>query len=173
MAEKAGLSSQYELFSASVEQSFDSTQLSISESSFISIQLFIRHETWKLQTLDTKYMYPGVVDDFDTKDGKWLIEQYGGGVVMGMDIGGRWTDNITISKHYEHSTRDVMKSLKSGYGMFLQAHISTAVSEAVANEKSIVHRQVDAIGGNPGLAPGKLEEWELSVKKNPAFIDFS
>ena len=55
-----------------------STDLSISESSYVSIQLCMRYETWKLQTTKTEYMYPDVLEDFKSKGGKWLIEQYGG-----------------------------------------------------------------------------------------------
>ena len=85
---KAGISGSYGLFSGSVETSFNTNELSIQESSYVTIELCMRYETWKLQTMDTEYMYPEVLEDFEKKDGKWLIENYGGCVVMGMDTGG-------------------------------------------------------------------------------------
>ena len=96
LAVKAGVSGSFGLFSASVESSFSSTDLSIAESSYVSINLCMRYETWKLQVTSQEYMFPDVVEKFKTKDGRWLIEQYGAGVVMGMDIGGRWSDNLAV-----------------------------------------------------------------------------
>ena len=92
---------------------------------------------------------------------------------MGMDLGGRWSDHLTVSKLYENSTSDVKVSMEAAYGGFLEAKGSTAVSNAVKKAKSIANRQVKVIGGNPAYAPGKLEEWQLSVKDSPAFMDFT
>ena len=75
----------------------------------------MRYETWKLQTNSTKYMYPEVLKDFKTMDGEWLIENYGGCVVMGMDIGGRWNDNLVVSKLFEKSTENVAIAMEAAY----------------------------------------------------------
>lgn len=170
---KAGISGSYGLFSGSVEASFDSTDLSITESSFISIEVCIQFETWKLQTRATDYIYPDVLEDFKTKDGKLLIEEYGGGVVMGLDIGGRWVDNLVTSKLYEDSTAEVESAMEAAYGLFLSGHGSAAVTKAVKKEKSIASRRVNVIGGNPAFAPWKVEEWQASVEKNPSFMNFT
>ena len=81
----------------------------------------MRYETWKLQTTATEYMYPEVLKDCETQDGKWLIEKYGGCVVMGMDIGGRWLDNLVVSKLFERSTTDVSVAMEAAYGSFVGA----------------------------------------------------
>lgn len=173
LSAKAGISGAYKLFTGSVEASFSSTDLSISESSFVTIDLCMRYETWKLQTTSTEYMYPGVLEDFKNKDGKWLIEEYGGGVVMGMDLGGRWIDNLAVSKLYENSTSDVEVAMEAAYGGFISGHGSSEVSKAVEKEKSIANRRVNVVGGNPAFAPGKLDDWQHSVKDAPAFMDFT
>ena len=149
---KAGISGFYKLFSASVESSFSSTDLSITESSYVSMELCSCYETWKLQTTSSKYMYPDVLEDFRTRDGKWLIEQYGGGVLMGMDLGGRWVDNLAVSKLYTNSTTDVSVAMEAAYGSFISGHSSTEISEAVKKEKSIASRRVNVIGGDPAFA---------------------
>lgn len=168
---KAGVNGSYGLFSGSVETSFTSTDLSIAESSYVSIELCMRYDTWKLQNTDTKYMYPDVLNDFKTKEGKWLIEQYGGYVVMGMDIGGRWIDNLAVSKLYENSTTQVSVAMEAAYGAVLSGHGSTEVSETIKRETSIANRKVNVIGGNPAFAPGKMEEWQKSVEDNPALMN--
>ena len=91
LSEKAGrrFSEHQSLFSASMESSFDPTHLEISESGYVTLQLYMRKQTWKLSTVSREYMCPGVVEDFEKMDGKWLIETYGAAVVMGLDIGGR------------------------------------------------------------------------------------
>ena len=70
LAVQAKVSGRYKLFSASVESSFTSTDLSIKETSYVSINLCMRYETWKLQVTSKEYMYPEVVEKFNTKDGK-------------------------------------------------------------------------------------------------------
>ena len=151
---KAGISGSYELFSGSIEASFDSTDLSTKESSCISIEVCMRFETWKLQTEATEYMYPEVLEDFKTKDGKWLVEHYGGGVLMGMDIGGRWKDNIVTSKLYDHLSTKVEASMEAAYGFFLSGHGRAAVSKTVEKEKSIASHRVSVIGGTgPSIRP--------------------
>ena len=170
---KAGISGSYKLFSGSVEASFNSMDLAIEESSFVSIELCMRYETWKLQTTDTQYMYHEVLEDFKTKDGKWLIENYGGCVVMGMDTGGRWNDNLVVSKLFEHSTNDVSVAMEAAYGSLVEGHGSTEISETLKREKSIASRQVTVIGGNPAYAPGDLEKWQASVEEYPALMDFT
>lgn len=113
LSARVEISGSYEqLFSGSITSSFESSELAIKESGFFSIQLCMRYETWKLQTSATEYVYPDVLKDFETRDGEWLIENYGGCVVMGIDIGGRWADNLVVSKFYENSTRNV--ELKMG-----------------------------------------------------------
>ena len=173
LAVKAGISGSYKLFSGSVEASFNSTNLSITESSYVSIQLCMRYETWKLQTTAAEYMYPDVLDDFKTKDGKWLIQHYGGGVVMGMDVGGRWVDNLAVSKLYKNSTTQVTVAMEAAYGDVVSGKGSTEISKTVKSENSIASRRVKVIGGDPAFAPGKLEDWQTSVEKNPAFMDFT
>lgn len=170
---KAGISGSYGLFSGSVERSFSKEDLSISESSFVSIQLCMRYETWKLQTTATEYMYPDVVEDFKTKDGKWLIEQYGGGVVKGLDIGGRWMDNFTVSKLYQNSTNTVAFTMEAAYSGIGSGKGGSEVTKAVESEESIVSRRVNVIGGDPALPPEKLDEWQKSVESTPAFMDFT
>ena len=170
---KAGIKASYGLFSGSVEASFHSTDLSINESSYVSIELCSRYETWKLQTTSFEYMYPDVLEDFDSRDGKWLIEVYGGGVLMGMDLGGRWVDNLVVSKLYTNSTTKVSVAMEAAYSSFVSGHSSTEISETVKREKSIASRRVNVIGGDPAFAPGKLEDWQASVEKNPAFMDFT
>ena len=170
---RAGIAGAYGLFSGSVKASFNATDLSFTESSYASIELRMRYETWKLQTMATRYMYPDVLDDFRTKDGKWLIEVYGGGVVMEMDIGGRWSDNLAVSKLYENSTRDVVIAMEAAYTGLIAGRGSAEISETVRREKSIVSRRVNAIGGDPKFAPWKLEEWQASVQESPTFMDFT
>ena len=170
----AGISGSYGgLFSASVKSSFDSSELAIAESSFVSIELCMRYETWKLQTKATEYVDPDVLEDFKTKDGKWLIEQYGGGVVMGLDIGGRWVDNLVVSKLYESSTRKVATAMEAAYGSVVSGQGGAEISKTVEKEQSIASRKVTAIGGNPAYAPGNLEKWQESVEENPTLMNFT
>ena len=173
LAVKAGISGSYGLFSASVESSFSSTDLSISESSYVSVNLCMRYETWKLQVTSKEYMHSNVEEDFNTKDGKWLIEQYGAGVVMGMDIGGRWSDNLSVSKLYTESKTDVTVSMEAAYGSFISGKGSVEVSNVAKSKKSIASRRVMVVGGNPAFAPGQLEDWQKSVEENPAFMNFT
>ena len=170
---QAGLNTKYLLFSGSVKASFNSTELSIAETGYSSIKLFMRYETWKLQTLSQEYMYPDVIENFKTQDGKWLIEQYGAGVVMGMDIGGQWADNYSVSKLYENATTKVTASMEAAYGSFISGNGSTEISDAAKNEESIVSRQVNVVGGDPKYAPSQLENWQSSVQANPAFMNFT
>lgn len=171
---QAGVSGSYGLFSGSVKSSFSSSDLSIEESSYVSIQLCMRFETWKLQLNNPKkYVYPDVLDDFKTKDGKWLIKEYGGGVVIGMDVGGRWIDNLAVSKLYQNSTREVTIAMQAAYGFFVSGEGSTKVSETVKREAAIASRKVNVIGGNPQHAPGNLDEWQQSVETNLAFMNFT
>ena len=170
---KAGISGSYGLFSASVEASFNTDELSILESSYVTIELCMRYETWKLQTMDTDYMYPEVLEDFEEKDGEWLIKNYGGCVVMGMDTGGRWVDNLVVSKLFENSTTEVSVAMEAAYGSLIEGHGSIEISETLKREKSIASRKVNVIGGNPAYAPGDLEKWQESVERNPALMDFT
>ena len=170
---KAGISTKFLLFSGSVESSFSSTDLSIAESGYVSVKLFMRYETWKLQTMSQEYMYPEVLEDFKTRDGKWLIEQYGAGVVMGMDIGGQWSDNYSVSKLYENSTFKVAASMETAYGSFVSGHGSTEISDAAKNEESIASRRVNVTGGDPKYTPDKIDEWKASVQDKPAFMNFT
>ena len=169
---KVGLSTNYGLFSASVESSFSKTELTISESGYVSIKLFMRYETWKLQSRSQDYMYPEVIEDFKNKDGKWLIEQYGAAVVMGMDIGGQWSDNYSVSKLYENATSDVSVSMEAAYGSFISGNGSADIDKAIKKEESIASRRVNVVGGDPKYAPGYLDEWQASVEANPAFMNF-
>lgn len=122
--------------------------------------------------MSTKYMYPEVLEDFKTKDGKWLVKNYGGGVLMGMDIGGRWSDNLTVSKLYENSTSNVAVTMQAAYGAVISGSGDTEVARVAQSEKSIANRRVNVIGGNPAYAPGKLEKWQKSVEDNLQFMDF-
>ena len=170
----AGISGSYGgLFSASVKSSFDSSKLAIAESSFVSIELCMRYETWKLETKAAEYVDPDVLEDFKTRDGKWLIEHYGGGVVMGLDIGGRWVDNLVVSKLYESSTRKVSVAMEAAYGAIVSGEGGAEVSKTVKEEKSIASRKVTAIGGNPAYAPGNLEKWQASVEEHPTLMNFT
>ena len=173
LAVKAGVSGSYGLFSASVEASFNKTDRSISESSFVSINLCMRYETWKLQVTSQEYMYPDVVEKFNTRDGKWLIEQFGAGVVVGMDVGGRWSDNFSVSKLYNNSTMDVTVSMEAAYGSFVSGKGSVEVSNAVDSKESIANRRVTLVGGDPAFAPANLEDWQKSVEETPAFMNFT
>ena len=170
---QAGLDTKYKLFSGSVKTSFSSTDLSIAETGYVSIKLFMRYETWKLQTQSQEYMYDEVIDDFKNQDGKWLIEQYGAGVVMGMDVGGQWSDNYSVSKLYENATTKVAASMEAAYGSFIAGNGSTEISDAAKNEESIVTRRVNVVGGDPKFAPSQLENWQSSVQANLAFMNFT
>ena len=173
LAVKAGLSGEYGLFSASVKSSFSSTDLTISESGYVSIKLFQRYSTFKLQATAQDYMYPQVVEDFKNMTGEKLIEQYGGAVVMGLDVGGQWSDNFTVSKLYEHATSDVAVSMEAAYGSFISGSGSSKISTAAEKKSSIASRRVNVIGGDPKYAPGHLDEWQASVRANPAFMNFT
>lgn len=170
---KARVSTSYGLFSGSIQSSFDSSELAITESSFVSIELCMRYDTWKLQTTAAEYMYPEVVEDFRNREGKWLIENYGGGVVMGLDVGGRWADNLVVSKLYENSTREVSVAMEAAYGAVVSGQGSTEVTETVKKQESIASRRVNVIGGNPAYAPRDLDQWQASVEENPALMDFT
>ena len=124
-------------------------------------------QTWKLQTTATEYVYPEVLEDFKTKDGKWLIEQYGGCVVMGMDIGGRWVDNLVVSKLHESATSKVSVAMEAAYSTVVSGRGSAEVSETVKREKSIASRRVNVIGGNPAYAPGTWRSGKSQWKKIP------
>lgn len=129
--------------------------------------------TIKLQVLDKKYMYDKVIKDFDTKDGKWLIEQYGAAVLMGMDIGGQWSDNMVVSKLYQNSISDVSLAMNAAYASFLSGEGSTTIKKALETEKSIMSRQVQVTGGDPRFPPNSIEEWQASVKDSPALVNFT
>ena len=96
-----------------------------------------------------------------------------GCVLMGMDVGGRWVDNLAVSKLYQNSTRDVATSMEAAYGSVVSGSGSAEVAETVKKEESIASRRVNVIGGNPAFAPGKLEDWQASVESKPAFMDFT
>ena len=173
LAEKAGLSGSYELFSASVTSSFSSTDLTIAESGFVSVKLFMRYETLKMQAKSKEYMYPEVLDDFKKLDGKSLIEQYGAAVVTGLDIGGQWSDNFTVSKLFENATSDVAASMEAAYSSFVHGSASSNIATAIKNKSSIASRRVNVVGGDPRYAPAQLEDWQASVKASPAFMNFT
>jgi len=174
LSARVEISGSYEqLFSGSITSSFESSELAIKESGFFSIQLCMRYETWKLQTSATEYVYPDVLKDFETRDGEWLIENYGGCVVMGIDIGGRWADNLVVSKFYENSTRNVELKMGAAYGSVVSAQGGVDVSKTVEKEQSIVKRRVKVIGGDPAHAPRNLEQWQASVELKPALMDFT
>ncbi len=170
---KVGLGGTYGLFSGSVKSSYSTNDLSIQESSFVSIKLFMRCSTYKLQVTSQDYMYPEVIEDFKIKDGKWLIEQYGAVVLMGMDLGGQWSDNLTVSKLLQKSTSDVAVSMEAAYGTFVSGNGSAEITKTVTNEESIVSRRVIVVGSDPKYAPGKLDDWQASVKESPAFMNFT
>ena len=173
LAAKAGLSGEYGLFSASVKSSFSTTDLTISQSGYVSIKLFLRYSTLKLQVRSQDYMYPQVVEDFKKLDGETLIERYGAAVVMGLDIGGQWSDNFTVSKLYEHATSDVAVSMEAAYGSFVSGSGSSKIQSAIETQKSIASRRVNVVGGDPKFAPGHLDQWQASVQANPAFMNFT
>ena len=173
LSAKVRVDGTYKLFSGSLTASFSSDDLSISESSFVSINLCMRYETWKLQTRSQEYMYPNVVEDFKTRDGKWLIEHYGAAVVTGFDIGGRWSDNFTVSTLFTNSTKDVEASMKAAYGAFISGSGSTEVSNTVKKKESIANRRKTVVGGNPALTSGEADNWQGSVESSLAFMDFT
>ena len=70
-------------------------------------------------------MYPEVISDFKTKSGKELIERYGAAVLMGMDVGGHWSDCLSVSKLFENSTTNVDLALSAAYGSYAQGGAST------------------------------------------------
>ena len=170
---KVSLGGKYQLFSSSVKSSFSTTDLTISESGYVSIKLFQRYSTLKLQARSQDYMYPEVVQDFKNKTGEELIEQYGGAVVMGLDVGGQWSDNFTVSKLYENATSDVAVSMEAAFGSFVSGSGSSEISTAVEKKSSIASRRVNVIGGDPKYAPGQLDKWQASVRDNPAFMNFT
>ncbi len=184
LAAKAGLEGTYSLFSGSVKShslfsgsvksSYSNNDLSIQESSFVSIKLFMRYSTYKLQVRSQAYIYPEVIEDFNKiEDGKWLIEHYGAAVLMGIDLGGQWSDNLTVSKLFQKSTSDVAGSMEAAYGTFVSGDGSAEITKTVTNEESIASRRVNVVGGDPKYAPDKLDDWQASVKESPAFMNFT
>ncbi len=173
LAAQAGLKGTYGLFSGSVKSSYSNNDLSIQESSFVSIKLFMSYTTYKLQVRSKDYMYPEVIEDFKIKDGKWLIEHYGAGVLMGMELGGQWSDNLTVSKLFQNSTSDVAGSMEAAYATFVSGNGSAEITKTVTREESIASRRVNVVGGDPQYAPDKLDDWQASVKESPAFMNFT
>ena len=173
LSAKAGVEGTYLLFSGSVESSFDMLHLSTKESSFVITELYQCYKTCKLQTREHKYIYPDVLEDFNIQEGKWLIEQYGGCVLMGMDVGGRWTDSLTVSKLFANSTLEISIKMKKAYSKIMSGSSDANVSLIAKDEKSVVTRKVRVIGGDPSKAPDKLEEWKLSVKENLNLMNFT
>ena len=173
LSAKVGLSTNFLLFSGSVETSFSKRELSISQTGFVSVKFFMRYDTCKLQARSQKYMYPEVINDFKTKSGRELIERYGAAVLMGMDVGGHWSDCFSVSKLYENSTSSVDVAVSAGYANYVKGEASTSISDAIEREKSIVERKVNVVGGDPKYAPSEIDKWKESVKENPAFMDFT
>ena len=89
---------------------------------------------------------------------------------MGIDLGGQWSDNLTVSKL---STSDVSVSMEAAYGSFVSGNGSADIMETVNSKESIASRQVVVVGGDPQYAPGHLDEWQASVEDDPAFMNFT
>ena len=163
----------YQLFTGSVKAAFDSSHINTKESRFITVELYQCYHTCKLQTDDHQYIYPDVLKDFDTKDGEWLIDHYGGCVLMGFNIGGRWSDNLTVTKLFSKSTPEVKSEMEGAYIAFISSEVDNTLSVRENNKESIVVRKVCAIEGNPSHAPDNLVAWKKSVEKSLGLMDFT
>ena len=92
---------------------------------------------------------------------------------MRADIGGRWSDNLTVTKLLSKSTYEIKSKMEAAYTQFISAEVDNTLSVRKENKESIVVRKVRAIGGNPAHAPDNLTEWKKSVEKSLGLVDFT
>lgn len=183
VATQISLSGSYMFFSGSVKANFSSSHLEEANSYFSTI--FYNIGLYKLY-IDPSvnlndYLKADAVNILESKDAKFIFENYGTHVLRSIEAGGRFDYNTCIEKKYVKDEKSFSAQVKASFNIgFASAkcnvdNASTQVEESFKTN-SVVN--IFTYGGD-GIDGQSLEndvnalnKWLATVQKNPSLCEF-
>ena len=184
LAVSAEIKGKYGAFKGSVKSNFNTNEISISESSFVTVYGLI--QKWRLQIpysrisdLSSKLLDKVRKDlndnAFEAKD---LFNAYGTHFLTGIIVGARVNYSNSVAKITKENEYNLSEAASLSYNEVIEGKGNVVWNEKNKKFKETNVEITKAIGGNSILAhkikkEGGFDEWAKSVETNPVFIDFA
>lgn len=183
VATSVKLSGNYLYFSGSVKSNFSSSHLEQANhyfsTIFYNISLYSLYIDPAVKLSD--YVCKDAQNILETKDAKWIFENYGTHLVRSLQAGGRFDYNTSVDKKYVKDESSFSTSVKASFNaVFASANASVETSSSTVTEEFKQNSEIriftyggDGIDGQSMKSdPQTLKKWMESVKTTPSLSNF-
>ena len=183
VATSVKLSGSYLYFSGSVKANFSSSHLEQANhffsTIFYKISLYSLYIDPAVKLSD--YVRKDAQDILETRDAKWIFENYGTHLLRSLQAGGRFDYNTSVDKKYVKDESSFSTSVKASFNaVFASAGASVQTSSATTTEEFSENSEIriftyggDGIDGQSMKSdPQTLKKWMQTVKTTPSISDF-